>query len=232
MARELTAGDLDWVVQRLAVRRAGLVPFAPVYWRPARDAEQVHRRFLESVLAGDGVGFRTADAVMIAAPDRAGGWTVDDAAVGDGEWATCGQRLWDAVRAAIGGGRVRFVCPTPEVERRRFAEAQGLWLQTSWWQSTLDPARPAREADRPDVEGATATLVPAPPIYDPGGPILFVTDVRAPAAALDSAREEAARLGAPVTVVDQPATDDRLDLALLDAGFYRHCDFHTGTVAA
>lgn len=165
-------------------------------------------------------------------PGRAGGWTVDDAAVGDGGWASYGQLLWDAVRAAIGGGHVRLVCPTPEVQRRRFAEARGLRLQTSWWQATLVPAGPVRAGGRPDVEGATATLVPAPPIYDSGGPILFVTDVRASGAALDSAQEEAVRLGAPVVVVDQPATDDRLGVVLEEAGFYRHCEFHIGTVAA
>lgn len=227
--RELTTGDLDWVVERLAVRRAGLVPFAPVYWRPGRDAAEVHRRFLESTLDQDGVGFRTDDAVMIAAPGR-GIWTVDDAAVGDGQWAGCGQLLWNAVCGGIGGGQLRFVCPTPEVERRRFAEDQGLRLRTSWWQATVDPTWPARSDGRPDVDGATATLVPAPPIYDPGGPILFLSNVLDAKRALLTAREEAARLGAPIVVVDQPATDDALSAALSGTGFYCHCDFLTGTV--
>jgi hypothetical protein len=231
IVRELTEEDLDWVVERLAMRRAGLVPFAPVYWRPARDADEVHRRFLESVLGRGGVGFRTADAVMIAAPGRGGIWTVDDAAVGGDQWAGSGQLLWDAVCAAIGGGQVRFVCPTPEAERRRFADEQGLRLRTSWWHATVAPARRARGDGGPHVDGATATLVPAPPIYDPGGPILFLTDVRDASRALASAREEAARLGAPVVVVDQPATDDALNAVLTEAGFYCHCEFLTGTVA-
>lgn len=227
--RALTTGDLDWVVGRLAARRAALVPFAPVYWRPARDADEVHRRFLESTLGRGGVGFRTDDAVMIAAPG-CGGWTVDDAAVGDGRWAGSGQLLWDAVCGAVGGGRVRFVCPTPEVERRRFAVQQGLRLRTSWWQATVDPTYPPRGEGGPDVDGATATLVPAPPIYDPGGPILFLRDVLDAARALPVARAEAARLGAPVVVVDQPAGDDALGAALPGAGFSCHCEFLTGTV--
>ena len=64
----------------------------------------------------------------------------------------------------------------------------------------------------------------APPIYDPGGPILHLTDVRDPNKALTSAREEAARLGAAIIVVDQPATADPLSAVLSEAGYYRHCD--------
>jgi hypothetical protein len=229
--RELRTADLDWVVERLATRRAGLVPFAPVYWRPARDADQVHRRFLESVLGRGVVGFRTDDSVMIAAPGRGGSWTVDDASVGGDQWAGDGQLLWNAVCAAIGGGQVRLVCPAPEPERRRFAEEQGLRLRTSWWHATVGAAGRARSDGRPDVDGATATLVPAPPIYDPGGPILFLTDVRDASRALASAREEAARLGAPVVVVDQPATDHALDAVLTGTEFYCHCGFFTGTIA-
>jgi hypothetical protein len=48
--RRLTPDDVGWAVGRLARRRARLVPYAPVYWRPAHDADAAHRRFLAHVL--------------------------------------------------------------------------------------------------------------------------------------------------------------------------------------
>jgi hypothetical protein len=229
--RRVGPDDLDWAVDLLARRRARLVPYAPLYWRPARDARPAHRRHLDHVLgAGGGIGFRTDDAVLIAAPGRDGGWTVDDAVVPDGAWAGTGRLLWDALAGQVGGGSVRFVCPTPEPERGRFGLAQGLRLQASWWQAEVEQTREPLDGAEPQVDDATAALVPAPAIYDPGGPILLVTDVRDARRALASARTEAARLGSPIVVVDQRPGEQELGAALTGAGFLRHCDFLAGTI--
>lgn len=229
--RRFSVDDLDWAVDRLAWRRARLVPYAPLYWRPAPDAGQAHRRYLGYVVGeGGGIGFRTDDALMIAAPGRGGGWTIDDAVIPDGGWADTGQQLWNALARQIAVSSVRFVCPTPEAERGHFAQEQGLQIQTSWWQVTVDQIRPPLDGEQPHIDGATATLVRAPRIYDPGGPILFVTEVNDAGRALPSARIEAERLGSPIIVVDQRPADSKLDLLLGNAGFYRHCDFFAGTV--
>lgn len=230
--RRLTPDDVGWAVGRLARRRARLVPYAPVYWRPAHDADAAHRRFLAHVLGkGGGTGFRTDDALMIAAPGRGGGWTVDDAVVADGGWADTGQQLYNALSQETAGSSIRFVCPTPEPERSQFAQAQGLQLQTSWWQLAVDQIRPSPDdGEHPRINGATASLVRAPQIYDPGGPILFVTDITDARQALPSARAEAERLGSPVIVVDQRPADKELGFVLDNAGFYRHCDFLAGTI--
>jgi hypothetical protein len=96
--RRLGVHDLGWAADRLAWRRSRLVPYAPLYWRPARDAGRTHRRYLGHVLGeGGGVGFRTDDAVMVATPGPSGGRTIDDAVVADGDWADTGQQLWDAL---------------------------------------------------------------------------------------------------------------------------------------
>jgi hypothetical protein len=97
-ARKLLLEDLVWVVDRLTQRRASLVPYAPVYWRPAADAARIHRRYLGYLLSeGGAVGIRTDDAFLIAAPGRDDRWTIDDAVVPDGQWAGSGQLLWDAL---------------------------------------------------------------------------------------------------------------------------------------
>ncbi|MEI2810920.1 MAG: hypothetical protein V9F00_12210 [Nocardioides sp.] len=74
------------------------------------------------------------------------------------------------------------------------------------------------------VDGTRAALVPAPPIYDPGGPILFLHDVR-DLTAIAHSRKEAKRCGSALVVVDQPVGKGDLAQALAKEGFTRHCDF-------
>ncbi|MCW2935605.1 MAG: hypothetical protein JWM19_6567 [Actinomycetia bacterium] len=73
--------------------------------------------------------------------------------------------------------------------------------------------------------------MPAPPVYDPGGPVLFVTGMTS-AACLPAAEAEARLLGSPVVVVDQPPSARGVAVAREEAGYRRHCDFFTGTAGA
>ncbi|MEU3270985.1 hypothetical protein ABZ639_09055 [Saccharomonospora sp. NPDC006951] len=226
--RDLTPADLDWAVGTLRRYRDDLVPGAPLLWRPAADADEQHRAFLAHLIGdGGGRGFRTSGALLIASPSPHG-WVVDDAAVPADSWATTGRALWAALAATAEGETVRFVCPVPDTERRRFADSLGLTLTTSWWHKEI-PGGPEHDEHTPHIEGAEARLVPAPPIYAPGGPVLFLTGVTEPAAAVADAR--AAECGAALVVVDQPPGDPSLSAALAEAGYRRHCDFLEGRIA-
>lgn len=220
--RRLGPSDLDWAAGRLARRRAALVPFAPVFWRPSVDAEQRHREFLTSLLENGAVGFRTDDDLVLAHP-RGDGWVVDDAAVAADRWESAGRALWEATSGEV-SGPVRWVCPVPEPARLAFVRRQGFEVVESWWHHDTAGPLAAPHPD-PDISGAHARLVPAPPVYAPGGPILFLTRVADPAAALVDARARAAGLGAPVVVVGQQSGEAHLVSALESAGFVRHCDF-------
>lgn len=230
--RAMTISDIEWAVKVLARRRAGLVPHAPLYWRPAADALERHRAYLAHLIGGEGhgFGFRTDDALMIAASGPHG-WTVDDAWVQPDRWEHEGLALWTRTAAEVGTGNiVRFVCPVFEPERTSFARHQGLVLDNSWWHAAINISAPTGASEaKPRVTGSRAVLVPAPPVYDPGGPILFLQDVR-DLNAITHSREEAARCGSPLVVVDQPAGADHLARALAEGGFTRHCDFLVGTV--
>lgn len=68
------------------------------------------------------------------------------------------------------------------------------------------------------VEGAAGRLVAAPPVYDPGGPVLLVEVVRC-AEALESIEASAAARGATVSVVKQRPEDSLLAFWLSDAGY-------------
>jgi hypothetical protein len=228
VARRVTPLDVEWIVERLADRRRSLAAFAPTYWRPASDARLRHREFLRFLL-GDGgaVGFRTDDSVVLAQP-RAHGWLVDDAAVADAEWESEGAELWDALRSKISGS-LRWVCPVPERERLDFVGRSGFELVESWWHRDIEAeSTSGNDGGVVRVVGAVARLVPAPPVYEPGGPILFLTDVQKPDEALGDAVGKASVLGSPVVVVSQPAGDGSLAKRLEAHGFGRHCDFLDG----
>lgn len=228
--RAMTLGDIEWAVEVLARRRGQLVPYAPLYWRPAADAVERHRAYLAYLIGEDrGLGFRSDDALMIAASGPHG-WTIDDAWVQPDRWEHEGHALWTKTAAETGGNLVRFVCPVFEPERASFARQQGFVLDNSWWHAAIDVPDTIGVSEKvPRVTGSRAALVPAPPVYDPGGPILFLQDVRDPTA-ITRSREEAVRCGSPLVVVDQPTGANDLARALAESGFTRHCDFLVGPV--
>ncbi len=80
------------------------------------------------------------------------------------------------------------------------------------------------------VAGASARLVQAPPVYAPGGPVLFLADVSRADEALPAAISQAPGLGSPVIVVSQSPADLGLAAELTETGFTRHCDFLDGTI--
>lgn len=94
----LMRDDLAWALDVLARRRRALVDLAPVFWRPAADALERHRTYLDHLLSAGARGFRTAGSVLFAAP-RGEGWLVDDAAVEGAAPASEWQHLWDAFAA-------------------------------------------------------------------------------------------------------------------------------------
>jgi hypothetical protein len=229
--RELTVEDLDWAVAVLARRRAALVPYAPVYWRPAPCAGEIHRSYLRHLITeAGGLGFRTDDALLVAAPGRRG-WTIDDAAVPNGGWDSFGRQLWAAFASQVEGDAVRFVCPVPETDRLHFAASLGLEVAESWWHVEVPQSTAGKGVRGPQVDGATVEYVQAPPVYDPGGEILFLRRVSDSARALPSAQHKAAAQGNPLVVVSQMVGDRALVEALESSGFRRHCDFMEGRVA-
>ena len=226
----LQPDDVDWIVDRLDDRRERLVAYAPAYWRPAPDAKLRHRIFIEYLLAEAGaVGLRCNDGLLLSQP-RGSGWLVDDAVVAEDKWEADGAELWAALVDSV-SGPMRWVCPASEPQRRAFVTARGFDLAESWWHREVDvPVTAVDVAEQVNVVGASARLVQAPPVYAPGGPILFLTAVSRRHVALGSAVTQAPRLGSPVIVVSQSPGDSELATELTAAGFTHHCDFLEGVV--
>lgn len=217
--RLLTADDLDWVAGLTGERRARLVPHAPRFWRPAADAGQRHRAFLAHLVADPGaVTLRTEHGYLVGV-ERAGRLVVDDMVVDPPEhWPTEGVRLLEHAR---GSGALRFVVPVVERERMDAALDLGLEPAEVWWHRDLEPAtglNVVAEDPAVKVDGAAGQLVPAPPVYDPGGPVLLVSSVES-ADALTRIQQSAARRGATVAVVVQDPADTVTAGLLFAAGF-------------
>ena len=221
LVRAMTADDLPWVVEVTRQRRESLVPHAPRFWRPAANATERHREFLASLVQDSGVlSVRTQNGYLIAI-NRGPVWLVDDAVVTDhGDWGTEGVQLLRHAREH--GGPLRVVVPVFETSRLAAARSVGLAPVEHWWHRDLEPVH--LDLDGADsesdiaVDGAEGRLVPAPPVYDPGGQVLLVTDVvdRSSLRRIESA---AAKRGACVSVVTQRPEDSDLE-ALLDGAGY------------
>lgn len=228
--RPLTADDLDWVVETAAARREALAPHAPRFWRPAADATARHRTFFDRLVADPGaLTLRTDHGYLLAIGDDTRR-VVDDMAVAEGSWPDEGAALLRAVldRTAT----TRFVAPVPEPERRTTAEALGLRHVETWWHHDLPLVQVRGEGERVElsIAGARGRLVPAPPVYSPGGPVLLVADVET-AVALAAIEAEAAERGATVAVVPHRPDDLVRELLLVESGYVRTTDFLEATPA-
>lgn len=230
--RQLTKSDLTWVVDLASARRERIVPFAPRFWKPAPNARELHAAFLSSLIdSPDVISIRTDQGFLFGMP-RNDLLLVDDMALeDDSDWPTDGRVL---LRWAGEAGRLRFVCPVPEEPRTSTASAVGLANVESWWHRDLEPA-----ADRlPEVDGpvlivdeAKGRLLPAPPVYAPGGPVLLVTQVTSPDSLMGIERAAAQR-GACVSVVTHQPGDEQLAELLATAGYKCTTDYYEGTPSA
>ncbi|CAN5430856.1 hypothetical protein BH11ACT8_BH11ACT8_04920 [soil metagenome] len=219
--RPIVSEDLDWLVDVTRARREALVPHAPRFWHPAADATEKHRAFLAHLVQTPSVLTVRTDAAYLIAFERGATWIVDDAAVtGGGTWAVDGVRLLRHAQET--SGPLRLVVPVAEHERHAAAEAVGLRAVEHWWHRdlpTLLAASPASGAGPAlAVAGAVGRLVPAPPVYDPGGPVLLVTEASS-TAALAAIEATAAGRGARVAVVSQHPDDTALRNLLNAAGY-------------
>jgi hypothetical protein len=230
VAVSVRAADLDWAVGVLGKRRTSLVAFAPVFWRPANNALERHRDYLQQLLSQDGArAFRTDDALLVANPES-GRWLVDDLYVPESGWGSSAQDLWNGLDVVAHERPVRFVCPTYERDRSDFARAAGLTVSESWWLRELPESGGGSAGAQLDLAGTRAVTVAAPPVYDPGGPVLFIPSLSCTGRELPMTEEAARRHGCSAIVVVQQAGDTSHSERLHAAGLRRHCDYYGGVI--
>ena len=217
--REMTADDAAWAAGLMERRRQVYAGYSPVFWRPRPGVTSLHARFLGRQIAAPGyVALRTEHGFLIGqrrdqegfvddfAVDETASWDDDGAALLRAAW-----RRWEP----DGVGAVRVVTAHADEAKCAMLAALSLDLAEQWWVRELEPAGeggPAGEGDparsvspaspaRPITgTGFAGRLVPAPPVYDPGGPLLDVCGL-ADDADLAGVEREAAGLGAVLLVL-------------------------------
>lgn len=201
--RAMQAADARWAAEVMEARRRIYATYSPTFWRPACDVVDLHAGFLARQLAEPtNAGFRTDHAFVIGQLRSEEGF-VDDYAIDQwGDWATDGRALlltvWEAL-LRMGATRMRVVTAKLDVDKVAMVLAASLQLVEEWWVKELTPTAPAGTAGRVSGSCFTGILGPAPPVYDPGGPVLLAHP--APGADLEALEAEGADLGAVLGVV-------------------------------
>lgn len=220
--RTLTADDTPSLVDKLTRRRRTLLPHAPIFWNPHPDQADIHAAYLSSLLtSGEAMAWQSGSSVLVAARGRSG-WVLDDVAVNRNHWTDEGMSLWTEFDRARSGQPAVFVCPAYEPHRIDFARSLGFEPLKTWWLQELSPGKQSSN-DEPAINGATAHLVSAPPVYAPGGPMLLLTDVT-PTVDLDRVLPAAEEQGCAGVVIET-MPDDTLDDRLTQHGFRPHCRY-------
>jgi GNAT superfamily N-acetyltransferase len=154
--RHAVAADVDAMTAMASARRSQYAEYQPVFWRPAANAEQLHRPYLARLIDDQDVitlvsedsglvtGFVIAavgDAPGVYDP---GGRTcqIDDFVVAAGRWATTGVHLLrSAIEHAAGRGAVQAVVVTAHLDqpRRDALRSCGLSVASEWWVVSWPP---------------------------------------------------------------------------------------------
>lgn len=207
----MTKDDLAWAAALMERRRQVYAGYSPVFWRPRPGVTGLHERFLSRQIAAPECAALRGEHGFIIGQRRPGQGFVDDFAVDqDGGWDTDGAELLLAAwRRLSAGGCVtmRVVTANADTAKSHMLRRLSLHLAEQWWVRELTPtAQPATNAAQPATPGRVSgtgfsgIFGPAPPVYDPGGPVLLAGTLAAEAG-LATVEREAAALGAVLLII-------------------------------
>lgn len=210
--------DAAWAAQLMERRRQVYATYSPVFWKPATGATGLHARYLGALLRdGRNIGLRSERAFLIG-QEQGAEYLVDDFALDQGgTWDSDGRdllaALWDLVRTST--QQLRVVTARADREKVAGLEASGLALDQQWWVKPL--ASRGQAAPHPAIQvrgaGFSGLFGPAPPVYDPGVPVLRI-DPPVHLFQLAELEEWAAALGAVLAILPVPpaaATERELE---------------------
>jgi hypothetical protein len=227
--------DFAWAAELMARRRERYSRYSPVFWRPAAGATESHGNFMRSAAARDSaVALRTTRGFALAYPSD-GRIFVDDFAVeADALWMTEGCELlgavWERTRSKD-HPLLRVVTARADHSKREMLASLGLVVTSRWWVKELRPTGDVSESGPVRLGDVEALMVPAPPVYDPGGPVCLLGDLDASLAG--SASDAAARRGAVLAIVQRdrsPSTAPDAEPELEAAGFHNPSEFFDGAL--
>lgn len=228
--------DADRAADLAAAKRVEYARYSPIFWRPAKGAREKHLAFLRHCITsedyvssvaergGEVVGVIMANHRNAPPPfhlDSEPTWFVDDFFVAQPEmWPSAGVGLLahiaDKARAH-GAVRVIVVTAQRDEPKRSFLRGVGYSLAATWWVHSLTLS----DAPIPPQEDVHALVAPAPPVYDPGGPVALALSLGAQPAARRIATFDAwaAASQAVLAIVPARVDDAPLAEALAEQGY-------------
>jgi hypothetical protein len=203
---ELSPDDAVWAAELMERRRQEYARYSPVFWRPAQDAAGLHARFLTRLITADSnIALRTDRGFIICQRRPAEGFVDDFAVEHAGIWDDDGAGLLLAVaeRLSVMGQMTKIRVVTAHADRPKVNMLQGLSLRLAeqWWVRELQPgfAQPTAPG-RVAGPGFSGIFGPAPPVYDPGGPVLLADRVNEDTE-IAVVEREATALGAVLAII-------------------------------
>jgi len=233
MTRVMRAEDFAWAASLMEQRRARYARYSPVFWRPAEGAADAHGQFMEATAGRDGaVALRTEHGFVLSYPHE-GRCFVDDFAVERDElWATEGRELlvaiWSAARS-MDQSVLRAVTARRDTPKVAMLAGAGLMVTARWWVKELTPAGAVTTFGLVTMADVEALVMPAPPVYDPGGPVCLLGNVDASRAI--EAAVAAAECGAVLAIVQRDGSSEKAPASepeLEAAGFHNPSEFYEG----
>jgi hypothetical protein len=243
--REMTPDDAAWAAALMERRRQVYAGYSPVFWRPRPGVTGLHARFLSRQLDAPGyLALRTDHGFLIGQRrDREAfvdDFAVDETATWDGDGAALLRTAWHRW-AADGLDAVRVVTAHTDEDKCAMLATFSLDLAEQWWVRELraspdDQATSAARGTQPTqpiptgpVTGAgfSGLLGPAPPVYDPGGPILFLGNL-ADGTGLADVEREAAGMGAVLLIVPAAPASARAAAVARSPGWTVASDWYLG----
>jgi hypothetical protein len=198
--------DAVWAAELMERRRREYEEYSPVFWRAAKNAVGYHSRFLARQIGTDtNIALRTEYGFIICQRRMAEGFVDDFAVEHAGLWDDDGAALLVAAAEQLSVAAqiraVRVVTANADQPKVKMLRSLGLRLAEQWWVRELKPGTElTAPPHRVQGPGFAGSFGPAPPVYDPGGPVLLAdsTDDDADIAVIES---EAAALGAVLAIV-------------------------------
>ena len=153
------------------------------------------------------------------AQDREASWLVDDFYVAAPEWwRTAGGALLDSVAHAARSSRQnRLIVVSAERDDAKNAmlRDRGFRQAAQWW---VRPLAPPQSPVPAEGERLPMLVGPAPPVYDPGGPVAMALDTVSPFA-IDRFERQAFAAEAVLAIVPVRTADGTLAEVLAIAGY-------------
>jgi hypothetical protein len=201
----LSADDALWAATVMEQRRLEYAAYSPVFWRPASNAIKLHARYLRGLISSHiTIALRT-DSGFIICQLRGNEGLVDDFAVRQpGIWSADGAALLLAVaeqlRALDHPAVLRVVTAHADQPKAGMLASLSLRLVEQWWVRELRPATDPAMPGRITGSGYSGLFGPAPPVYDPGGPVFLAEHVDDDAD-IGVVEHRAAALGAVLAII-------------------------------